>query len=200
MQHHEPEYFAWKFVCYLQGQGHRKGSCDQKATLSAISSELLILWQPDWVWWCIILSQRLVEKLDYCIQGQGCSERSNCPCLPRWYLLNRQIFCCQIWYCNASFWVGVSDILIGLLFSRSRSQQGLIWSKYDSLHYIFWTADPFATKLCLMVHYHKPRVSYGEIVLLSSRSRAQQNFKMSRNVNCLSRWYLLKGWTFYYQT
>ena len=47
----------------------------------------------------------------------------------------------------------------GLLFSRSRSQKGLMWSKYDSLYYIFWTADPFATKLCLIVHYLKPECS-----------------------------------------
>ena len=46
---------------------------------------------------------------------------------------------------------------IRLLFSRSRSQQGLIWSKYDGFYYIFWTADPFATKLGYIVHYHKPK-------------------------------------------
>ena len=51
---------------------------------------------------------------------------------------------------------GVSCQKVGLVFSRSRSQQGLIWSKYDSLYYIFWTADPFATKLGLIIHYHKP--------------------------------------------
>ena len=39
--------------------------------------------------------ERLVEKLDYCIQGQGHSEGSKCRCLPRWYFLNRQTFCYQ---------------------------------------------------------------------------------------------------------
>ena len=34
--------------------------------------------------------------------------------------------------------------------------QELIWSKYDNVFCIFWTADPFATKLGLIVHYHKP--------------------------------------------
>ena len=43
-----------------------------------------------------------------------------------------------------------------LLFSRSRSQQGLVWAKYDSFDCIFWIAEPFATKLGLIVHYHKP--------------------------------------------
>ena len=39
------------------------------------------------------------------------------------------------------------------------------------------------------------KVSYKEIELLYSRSRLQQNFKMSLNVNCLSRWYLLNAFT-----
>ena len=34
--------------------------------------------------------------------------------------------------------------------------QELIWSKYDNVYCIFWTVDPFATKLGLIVHYHKP--------------------------------------------
>ena len=34
--------------------------------------------------------------------------------------------------------------------------QELIWSKYDNFYCIFWTADPFATKLGLIVHCHKP--------------------------------------------
>ena len=43
-----------------------------------------------------------------------------------------------------------------LLFSRSGSLRALTWSKYENLYCIFWTADPFATKLGLMVLYHKP--------------------------------------------
>ena len=76
--------------------------------------------------------------------------------MSRWYLLNHQTFCFQIWYCDASLWVRVSFKKIDLLFSRSRSLQELIWSKYDTFYCIFWTADPFATKLGLIVHYHKP--------------------------------------------
>ena len=59
--------------------------------------------------------------------------------------------------------------------------QELIWSKYDNFYCIFWTADPFATKLGIIVHYHKPMFC-GEIGLLCSRSRSKQNFKMSVNV------------------
>ena len=43
----------------------------------------------------------------------------------------------------------------GMLFSRSRSQQRLEWSKYDSFYCIFWSADPFAAKLGLMAHHYK---------------------------------------------
>ena len=43
MQHREPECHAErKKNCYLQGQSHSKGSCDQNMTLSTISSELSI--------------------------------------------------------------------------------------------------------------------------------------------------------------
>ena len=44
-----------------------------------------------------------------------------------------------------------------LLFSRSRSLQELIWSKYDKFYCIFWIDDFFfSTKLGLIKHYHKP--------------------------------------------
>ena len=43
-----------------------------------------------------------------------------------------------------------------LLFSRLRSLQELIWSKYDNFCFISWTADSFATKLGLIVYYYKP--------------------------------------------
>ena len=34
--------------------------------------------------------------------------------------------------------------------------QEFIWLRRDHVYCIFWTADPFATKLCLIVYYHKP--------------------------------------------
>ena len=70
---------------------------------------------------------------------------------------------------------------IGLLFSGSRSQQGLIWPKYDSFYYIFWTAHSFATKLVLIIHYHKPEWGM-EKLYFCSKSRSHQNFKMSMSV------------------
>ena len=39
-----------------------------------------------------------------------------------------------------------------VLSSRLRSQQGFLWSKYDSFYYIFWTVDSLRTKLDLMIY------------------------------------------------
>ena len=42
---------------------------------------------------------------------------------------------------------------------HSLQVQGHSKGSYDqnvTFYYIFWIADPFATKLGLMVHYHKP--------------------------------------------
>ena len=47
MHHYELECYAEKLVSHLQGQGHRKGSCDQNMTVSTLSPELLILLQPN---------------------------------------------------------------------------------------------------------------------------------------------------------
>ena len=123
MQHHEPEcHTEKKKVCYLQGQGHSKGSCDQNMTLSTISSTLLISWQQNLVWWYIIISQSVLwKKMDNCIQSQGHSEGSKCQCLSRWYLLNTP----NILLPNSVLWcITMSQSAckkIDLLFSGSRS-------------------------------------------------------------------------------
>ena len=70
------------------------------------------------------------KKKDKCMQDQGHNEGSNCH-VYRNDLLNRRTFCYQTWYCGASSWAGVAFKKICLQFSRSRSQQGLIRSKYD---------------------------------------------------------------------
>ena len=48
--------------CCLQGQGHSDGSNEHNMTLSTIFAELLIPWQPDLVWWYIIISQSVLWK------------------------------------------------------------------------------------------------------------------------------------------
>ena len=70
------------------------------------------------------------------------------------------------------------------LSSRSRSQQVLIWSKYYSFCYIFWTVDSLATKLGLMIHHHKPECPVKK--LLHSGSRSQRRVKMLMFVQMIS--------------
>ena len=98
-----------KIVCYLQGQGHSKGSFDQNIALCAISFELLIPWQPNLVWRYIVISQSVMwkKKPGLLHLRAGHSEGSECKCLSRWCLLNRLFFFFffnQTWYCDASPW------------------------------------------------------------------------------------------------
>ena len=135
------------------------------------------------------------NRMDYCIQGQDHSRDSKCQCLSRWYLLNHQTFCFQTWYCDASLWAGVSCNKIGSLFSRSKSQQGLIWSKYDNLDCIFWTADNFAAKLGLIVHCHEPECLMDKLGCVQGQGHSEGS-----KCQCLSRWYLLNHQIFCFQT
>ena len=122
-----------------------------------------------------------MEKLDYCIQGLSHSKGSKCQCLSREYPLNCQTFCYQIWYFYASSWAGMSCKKIGSPFSRSRSQQRFIWSKYDSFNNIFWTAHPFASKLSLIVQYHKPECRWRNWITVF-KVKVTSKFKMLMNV------------------
>ena len=103
---------------------------------------------------CLLKKKRITSfKVKVTAKAQNVSE---CPRLSRWYFLNGQTFCHQTWHFDASSWAVVSCKSVGLLFSSSRSQQRLMWSDYDSFYYIFGTADPSATRLGSIVHYHKP--------------------------------------------
>ena len=142
----------------------------------------------------------LVNKLDYLEHQVKVSAKVQYVnmCLSTQYLLNQQKMCCLTWYCNVLSWARVSCKKISLLSSRSRSQQGLIWSKCDSFYCIFLTADPFATKLGLIVHYHKPECIMKK---LDCCVQGHGHSKKILNVReCLSRWYFLNHWTLHYQT
>ena len=76
--------------------------------------------------------------------------------MSRWYFLNHYTFCFQTWSCDATLWVKVLCKKIDLLFSRSKSLQELVWSNSDNFYCTFWTADPFAINLHLIVDHHKP--------------------------------------------
>ena len=99
-----------------------------------------------------------MEKWDYCVQGQGHNEDSNC-----WWMFVLMVFCESqnillpnlVWWCSTVS-QSHADIFWLFLSSRSRSQQGLIWSKYDSFCYIIWAVESLATKLGLIIHHQKP--------------------------------------------
>ena len=76
------------------------------------------------------------------------------------YLLNHKTFCTKLGMvmlqnepeCHAKQFC----CCCCLLSSRSRSQRGLILSKYYTDYDIFWTADSLATKLGPMIGYYRP--------------------------------------------
>ena len=80
------------------------------------------------------------------------------------------------------------NVFVCLLSFRSRSQQGLIWSKYDSFYYIFWSVDSLATKLGLIIHHHKPErpVEKKKDYWVQGQGHSEgSKFK------CLSSWYVV---------
>ena len=93
-----------------------------------------------------------------------------------------------VWWCSIMSQSVMQNILLLLLLlsSRSRSQQGLIGSKYDSFYHIFWIVDSLATKLGLMVHHLMPECPVNKVGLLHSASRSQQRVKMLMFVQIVS--------------
>ena len=98
-----------------------------------------------WLFLLYLLNCRSVSNLTCLVIHH---RKPECPeCLSGLNLLNHQTFCYQTWYDDASSWARLSSGKIGFLSSRSRSQRGLIWSKYDCFCCIFWTADLVVTTL-----------------------------------------------------
>ena len=117
---------------------------------------------------------------------------SICPCvwiLTRQYLLKCPAFCNQTLHGGISSWAAVPCRKIGVLTSRSRLQWGFISWKYDCFYRIFWTADPFATRLGLMIHHYKPEC------LVRKLDRCVQSQGQDQG-ECLSSQYLVTHWTF----
>ena len=60
-----------------------------------------------------------------------------------------------------------------------------------------WTADHFSTKFSLMVLYHRPQCLTEK---WDCCVEGQGHSKFQYMNKCVSRWYLLNRWTFYYKT
>ena len=67
-----------KLVHYLQCQDYREGLYNPNMTISTISSKLVSFATSHRLVVLHHKSECPVEKLDYCIQGQGHSEGSKC--------------------------------------------------------------------------------------------------------------------------
>ena len=146
-------------VCCLQGQGHSIGSYNQIMTLSTISCELLILKQLNLFWWHIIISQSVLWKnlITYCIQGQGHSKGWKCQVFlqlvsskPPNILLPNLV----LWFIFMSQSVMQKD---WIAIFKVKVTARVLLSEYDSFYYVHLTADPFASKLGLMVYYCKTK-------------------------------------------
>ena len=173
---------------------------DQNMTISLVSSKLLVGLQPNLVWLYNIISQNVLLKngitafkVKVTTNFQNVSE-----CLSRLYFLNHRAFCYQIWYGDAASWARVScrNFIAVVAIFKVKVTVRVIWSKYDSFYYIFWTVDCLATKLGLMIHYHKPEYPVKKVGLHHSGSRSQWRSKCY----CLPRWYVLNHQTFCFQT
>ena len=147
------------------------------------------------------------EKWDYCVKVKVTAKVQNVSeCLSRWYFLNYRTFCYQIWYGEVASWARVSCgnfvvVVVAVFKVKVTAFCFQTWYcnvslRYDSFYCIFWTVDPFATKPGLVVHYHKPEFLMEKWDCLF-RVKVTTKFQ---NVNaCLSRWFVLNRWTFYYQ-
>ena len=98
------------FSFSLEGQGHHEGSSDQNMSLSAIFSELLTPWKPNFVWWYIIIR------------------------------------CIVLW----KDWIAV-------MWSMSRSQKRLRIPVNVHLDSISSAAEPSVTKLGMVMQHHRPK-------------------------------------------
>ena len=118
-------------------------------------------------------------------------------CLSEWYLLNRGTFCYQTCQVDTASLARASCRKCSLLSSRSSSQRELIWSNFDFIYYILWTADFLATKLSLTVHHHKPECLVKKWIATFKVKVAAKVLSVNER---LSRWYSLTRQTSRYQT
>ena len=108
---------------------------NQNVTLSTTSSELLILRQPNLVWWYITINQSVLWKkwvTALSIKVTAKSQNVNffqmiCSKPPNILLPN------LVLWCIIMSWSVVQKDWLAIVLSRSRSQQGLMWSRYNSV-------------------------------------------------------------------
>ena len=155
-------------------------------TVSTISAELLIFWQPDLIGWYIIISWSIlwknwitVFKVKLTAKFQNVNK-----CLSRQHFLNHWHFYCQTWYGNASLWARLSFKKIGLLSSRSRSLLRITWLKKWLFNILYELLILLQVNLVWWHIIIRWIVLWKDwIALLWSRSRSQKRLRILVNVH-----------------
>ena len=112
---------------------------------------------PNLVLSCIIMSRSVMQKDWFAIFRVKVAARAHMIKIWQFllYLLNCWPFCYQTWFASIYHKPECFYGEIGLLCSRSRSQQHFKMSMNVCLD-IFWITEPFATKLGTVMHHHEP--------------------------------------------
>ena len=123
-----------------------------------ISSEPQNILLPNLVWLCSIISQNVLQKNWFTVFNVKVTARAYIIKILLFllYLLNCWSVCNQTWFDSTLSEGRVFYGEIGLLCSRSRSQQTFKMSVNVCPNDIFWIAEPFTTKLGMVMHHYEP--------------------------------------------
>ena len=123
-----------------------------------ISSKPLNILSPNFVFCYIIMSRSVTQKDLFAIFKVKVTARVHMIKIRQFllYLLNCWSFFYQTWFDSTLSQARVFYKEVGLLRSRSRSQQNFKMSVNVCPNDIFWIAEPFITKFGMMMHHHEP--------------------------------------------
>ena len=161
--------------CCVKGQGHRGSEC-QWLYVWMISSEQMNLSLPNLVCWHHQELECHVKRLVCCLQGQVTVKAG--ICLVWCYII-------MSWGIMWKDWIAVVKIKV--------TAKVKIFSV--CLAVIFWTAEPFVTKLGMVIHHHGPECPTKRLVA----SHGQDHNEGSYNQIWPFLPYLLNCWSFYNQ-
>ena len=124
-----------------------------------ISSKAPDILFPNSVLWCITMSRSIMQKDWFTIFKVKVTARAHMIKIWQFllYVLNFWSFCYQTWFDSTLSLARVSYGEIGVLCTRSRSQQHFTMSMNDCPDDLFWIAELFCvTKLGMVMHHYEP--------------------------------------------
>ena len=143
--------------CFVTGQGYSKTSKCRWMFVQAIFSEPLNLSLPNLVWRCIIMNQIVVQKDLFAIFKVKVTVKDHIIKIWLSNMSSELLILLQLnlvwWYIIIS-WIVLWNDCIALLRSRSRSQKRLRIPVNIYLDNISSTAEPFVTKLGMVMYHH----------------------------------------------